>query len=273
MSDEEKIRRDAERIALEKFRLAGRSPRERKPIIDALEWSDTYHPDLCKRCNGTGWMVRRDEERYGELVKCESCDVAKAQTIARCWKVSSMYAHTAKPPTITGFEPYTPEADVVLKAVNKFVRQPFGWFTLHGGSGTGKSHMTEAIARYFLTTNIACVFISSGYLWEYLGGVGRGEHDAVDYAERYRWICELPALVIDELNVEKSTEFVFKTRRNLLDARYRAAFDGRGVTVLASNDAPGSWQDAAIGDRALDTRFVAICTGSVSYRRIKRQTT
>jgi hypothetical protein len=108
------------------------------------------------------------------------------------------------------------------------------------------------------------------FLWEYLGGVERGKHDDIDYAERFKWLRDLPALVIDELNVEKSSEFVFRTRRSLLDWRYRAALDGRSITVLASNDAPEAWQDSAIADRALDGRFVAVDTGKTSYRRIKR---
>lgn len=270
MSDEERNYQQAIKTALEKFKLAGRLQRERKPVVDVLpNVSNDFNPDLCVRCHGAGWMVRRDEEHYGELVRCE-CDRAKMQSVGRCWSVSSMQANNPNAPRLNAFEPYTPEAEAVLAAMGTFVRQPFGWFTLYGGAGTGKSHALEAMIRYFLTTKVPAVYINSIYLWEYLGGVERGQHDSTDYAERFRWMCGVPALAIDELNVEKSTDFVFKTRRGLLDARYRAALGGQGVTIIASNDAPSGWSDAAVADRALDSRFVCVFSGTKSYRQVKR---
>jgi DNA replication protein DnaC len=216
-------------------------------------------------------MVDRSEPRYGQLVACDGCDRATKQTIARCWSVSSMDIAAPNPPSLVTLEPYTPEADTAIEAISAFIRERFGWLTLTGGSGTGKSHALESIARYFLVTGLPCVYIASLHLWEYLGGVARGEHDQTDYAERFRWLAALPALVIDELNVESATPFVFKTRRALLDARYRGALAGESVTVLASNDEPGRWQDGAVADRALDTRFVAVHTGTKSYRQVKRE--
>jgi hypothetical protein len=46
--------------------------------------------------------------------------------------------------------------------------------------------------------------------------------------------------------------------------------NGGSVTVLASNDAPERWQDGAIADRALDSRFRHVFTGTRSYRQVKR---
>jgi DNA replication protein DnaC len=271
MTDEEAAA--AIKRAAEKFGQwdGGPQRQKRKPILDRLPFPDTYGPQICARCHGAGWMVDGSKNsNYPDLVKCESCDVVRTSEIARCWKVSSIKADDVKAPSIRTFEPHNAAADALLESAKGFVRKPFGWFTVYGSPGCGKTHITESIARYFLLTNTPTVFITSVYLWEYLGGVARGDHDQTDYAERFRWIRDLPALVIDEMNLEKSTEFVHKTRRTLLDARYKAALDGRGVTVLASNDAPLDWQDAAIGDRALDSRFVAIDAGTTSYRRIKR---
>jgi DNA replication protein DnaC len=258
--------------AKEKFVWTGRPPqKERTPILDRQPWSDDYGPHICPSCRGVGWLVKhKADSNYPDLVACTACDKAVTATIARCWKVGSLAPDAPKPASLKTFEPHNPEADVALAAAKAFFRKPWGWLTLTGSPGTGKSHLAESIARYFLLTNVPCVFTSSVYLWEYLGGVPRGHHEDVDYGERVRWITELPALVIDELNIEKSTEFVFKTRRSLLDARYRASLDGRGVTILASNDAPSVWQDAAIADRAMDTRFVQVDTGTSSYRRIGR---
>jgi DNA replication protein DnaC len=271
MTDEERTYQQGLKTAREKFELAGRQPRERKPIVDALPWSPDFGPHICPRCNGAGWLVSRDERNYGEMRPCENCDKANTQMIARCWKVSSMHITDAAPPRLNTFEPYTPEAEQVLAAMKAFIARPFGWLTLYGGTGTGKSHALEAIARYLLTTKVATVYITSTHLWEYLGGVARGEHEDVDYGERFRWLSEVPGLVVDELNLEKSTDFVFRTRRSLLDARYRSGLNSQAVTVIASNDAPDRWQDAAVADRALDTRFVAVFSGTKSYRQVKRE--
>jgi hypothetical protein len=244
--------------------------RERKPILNALPWSPGFGPHICPRCYGAGFMVDRSEASYGQLMACDGCDRASRQTIARCWAVSSMEVSDARPRVMRGLEAYTEEAGSVIAAVGAFVRDRSGWLTLTGGSGTGKSHALEAMARYFLDSGTPCVYIASVYLWEYLGGVARGEHDQADYGERFRWICGLPALMLDELNVETATPFILKTRRALLAHRYRAALNGESVTVLASNDAPERWQDGAIADRALDSRFRHVFTGTRSYRQVKR---
>lgn len=252
--------------------MSTRPPRpERKPILDALPWSADFGPHICARCYGAGWMVDRSGDGGGQLVACTSCDKIAGRLIARCWRVGSMNIADPNPPTLPGFTAYTPEAGDVIAAGAAFLRERFGWLTLHGGTGTGKSHAVEAIARYLLATNVPTVYITSTALWEYLGGVPRGEHDDVDYAERFRWFCELPGLAIDELNLEKSTDFVFKTRRNLLNQRYRAGMQGQSVTVLASNDAPDRWQDSAVADRALDSRFMSVFTGTKSYRQVIRE--
>lgn len=270
MTDKDWIAGALER-AREKFEWSGRSPQhERKPILDRLPWSSDYGPHICPVCRGVGWLVKhRPDSNYPDLVACGSCDKAVTATIARCWKVSTLAADSANPPSLKHFESHNEAAAAAVKTVLAFYRNPWGWLTLTGSPGTGKSHLAESIARYFLLTNRPCVFTSSMFLWEYLGGVNNDQREDVDYAERFRWLSDLPALVIDEFNIEKSTEFVFKTRRTLLDYRYKAALDGRSVTVLASNDAPTVWQDAAIADRALDNRFVAVDTGTTSYRRIK----
>lgn len=273
MSDElttDEVYAEAIKRAREKFEWSGKKQEKREPILDRLPWSDDYGPHICARCRGVGWLVKDNGTNYPELVACTSCDKAVTAEVARCWTASSMKADVPNAPSLRTFEPHNDVAAAVAQAASSFIRERSGWLTLYGAPGTGKSHIAEAIARYFLTTKVPCLFTSSVNLWEYLGGVGRGEHDTVDYAERFRWVRDLPALVIDEMNVEKSTEFVFKTRRSLLDYRYRAALDGRSVTVIASNDDPATWQDAAIGDRAMDTRFALVDTGTLSYRRIKR---
>lgn len=244
---------------------------ERKPLLARLPWTDDYGPHVCPRCYGAGWMVDRSGDGGGQLVACTSCDKIAGRLISRCWKVSSMDIAVADPPRMATFTPYTPEAEQVIEAAGTFIRGRFGWLTLHGGTGTGKSHALEAIARYLLATSVPTVYITSTALWEYLGGVPRGEHDDVDYGERFRFFAEMPGLALDELNLERSTDFVFKTRRNLFDARYRAALATQSVTVLASNDAPADWQDSAVADRALDSRFMSVFTGTKSYRQVKRE--
>ena len=242
------------------------SAKKRDPITDTLPFSPSYHPDLCSVCLGVGFTVDRSEARYGELHACTSCNKQQSALLSRCWTVSTMEANVAAPPSIVSFIPHSPDSTAVAAAIKAFVRKPSGWITFWGSTGTGKSHITEALARHFLGTGMPCVFINATALWEYLGAVERGEHERVDYAERFRYLCDLPALIVDEINVEKSTDFVHKTRRSLFDHRYRAALDGKSVTVLASNDEPSTWADEKVGDRALDDNFVVVHTGTVSYQ-------
>lgn len=268
--NERELADQALQIALEKFKARGRPERERKPILTALPWSPDYGPHVCVRCYGAGFMVDRSVEGGGRLVACDGCERVNTERLPRCWSVSSMEIGDTNPRQLRSLEPYTPEAATVIADVGEFIRERSGWLTLHGGTGTGKSHAGEGIARYFLATRLPTLYIASIFLWEYLGGVERG-HEQVDYAERFRWVASLPALVLDELNAETSTPFVFKTRRALLDARYRSAQNGESVTVLISNDAPERWQDGVIADRAQDTRFRVVFTGTRSYRQVQRE--
>lgn len=248
-----------------------RPERVRVPVLPpgTPQWSADFGPHICPRCYGAGWMVDRDGD--GSLKRCDGCETVTNSQLSSCWQISRLKADAPNPPTLDAFESWTPDATAALAAAMAFVRQPHGWLTIHGGPGTGKSHLAEAIARALLARRVPCIYLNAIELWEHLGAIGRLSGDETDYAGRQRHLADVRALVVDEMNVERASDAVFKLRRGLLDHRYRTALQsiGMGLTVLASNDAPERWQDQAIGDRALDRHFVVVHSGTISYRRAR----
>lgn len=239
-----------------------------KTLLEVAPWTSDFGPHLCARCYGAGWMR---QGAGGALVSCRTCDRALSATIARCWKVGSLWVGDPNPPTMAHAVPYTPEADQVIEAVKVLVKQGSGFLALHGRTGTGKSHASEAIARHMLNIKRPALFITAHELFEYLGAVERHDGDEADYSERFRWVAALPGLVIDELNLETNSTFVSRIRRMLLDARWRQALAGQTLTVLASNDSPDKWPDGAIGDRIMKAPVMCIFTGTKSYRQVRRE--
>ena len=240
-----------------------------KPILDRLPWTPEYGPHICPQCYGAGWAVNRTGN--SDLFKCGACSVVDNHRIASCWTIGGLNIQDANPPTFGSFTPRDTASIALAQAARRFVKTPHGWLTMYGTTGGGKTHLAEAITRALLAKRVPALFMKSAHLWEYLGATYRNEGDDIDYPSRQRWVADVTVLVIDELNVESSSETVFKLRRMLLDHRYHnATVNQSGMTVLVSNDAPATWKDGAIADRATDTRFVCIECSKTSYRRVER---
>jgi|GEM_PF-5126372 len=264
-------RPDIDKQLRDKFTWTGqrKSTRGQKPILDTLPWTPEYGPHICAQCYGAGWAVNRTGNN--DLFKCGACSVVDNHRIASCWTIGGLNIQDAKPPTLADFDSRDAASTAMLQAARRFVKTPQGWLTMYGTGGGGKTHLAEAITRALLAKRVPALFMKSAHLWEYLGATYRNEGDDIDYPSRQRWVADVTVLVIDELNVESSSETVFKLRRMLLDHRYHnATANQAGATILVSNDVPAKWKDGALADRALDTRFTALECSKTSYRRVAR---
>lgn len=164
-----------------------------------------------------------------------------------------------------------PSADKVLVEVARLVeskKEPQRGFWLYGSPGTGK-------------TLLGCIMLNELMLrW---GKPGRFLNLSRKYFERLRdtysrdsenygqtWqimeeLCNLPFLMLDDLGVQRGTEWEMEMLYNLVDARYG---DER-FTIVTTNQPPDEFKDLSQG--RIYSRFMEMChlvdMKGIDYRR------
>ncbi len=111
------------------------------------------------------------------------------------------------------------EMETAKNYVNKFdqMRKEGLGLLLWGSVGTGKTHIAACIANALLDKAVPVMMTSFGRILSGMPSVASGEQN--------RYIDSLNAydlLVIDDLGVERSTEYALEQVFNVVDARYRA---------------------------------------------------
>lgn len=87
---------------------------------------------------------------------------------------------------------------------------------LHGGTGTGKTFAAACITNALLDKGVNCLMTNFPRLINTLSGMYEGKQTYIDDLNRYT------LLVIDDMAVERSTEYVAEIVQNIIDSRYRA---------------------------------------------------
>jgi len=155
---------------------------------------------------------------------------------------------------------------------------------LHGGAGTGKTHLAVAIIRETVVTPRATLmFDVSTHAWlvkkqkspwfvsvpDLLMKIrSTFRQDSVESEEQVIDLLSAPKmLVLDDLGAEKTTDWSLQTLYTIIDRRYREVCP----TIVTSNLDPQALSDK-IGDR-ITSRLVGMCKVIAlkgSDRRLKR---
>jgi DNA replication protein DnaC len=107
-----------------------------------------------------------------------------------------------------------------------------GNLLLIGTTGTGKTHISTAIAKSVIEQGYSVLYdsaqnIISAYEDDrFRSGYGQGEHKSDKYTE-----CDL--LIIDDLGTEYSTPFSISSMYNLINTR-----QNRGLSTIISTNLP-----------------------------------
>lgn len=101
---------------------------------------------------------------------------------------------------------------------------------IHGGTGTGKTHLGVAILKDALSKRQNCVFVSLADLVEQIKARfgGQGGDDP------FEAVCKVDVLVLDDIAAERATPFAIDVLSRLIDYRY----NWTKQTVFTSNAAP-----------------------------------
>jgi DNA replication protein DnaC len=138
--------------------------------------------------------------------------------------------------------------EVALEESRDFARDPTGWLVLWGGVGTGKTHLTMAIAQALQASFDVLPATVPDLLHMLRSGYKKGDYDElVDMAR------EIDVLMLDDLGTERSTDWAAEQLFAIVNHRYNA----QKPTVITTNVNPRDLEPrlaSRIQDRFLSTQ-------------------
>jgi DNA replication protein DnaC len=118
-----------------------------------------------------------------------------------------------------------------FRAAWAFASKPQGWLVLYGPKGAGKSHLAAAIANHLESLpeeqRPLVMFLTAPDLLDLL----RSGYNAGDYDELLNLCRNVDVLILDDLGVEQTKEWVTEKLFQILNHRYQAELP----TVVISN--------------------------------------
>jgi DNA replication protein DnaC len=139
-------------------------------------------------------------------------------------------------------------------------------YLLWGGVGTGKSYFAGCIANALTETGVAVRMTNFATIINDISACADGRNE---YISR---LCAYPLLILDDLGVERGTEYGLEQVYNVIDSRYRS---GRPLIVttnltLDSLQNPDDTAHARIYDRLLEM-CVPVRFANANFRRVTAQ--
>ncbi len=204
-------------------------------------------PD-CPRCGGLGWL-RRDVEvghpEFGRAVACECiADDLARQRLSRVKEASNITALDEM-----RFERFRTDApgnsadavrtlETAYRVARAFAEDPTGWLVLHGGYGSGKTHLAAAVVNARLAQGSPALFVVVPDLLDHLRGAFAPGSES-SYDERFEAVKSAPLLVLDDLGTQAPTAWAAEKLFQLLNHRYTH----RLPTVITTNHPPEALDD------------------------------
>lgn len=133
---------------------------------------------------------------------------------------------------------------------------------LCGGVGTGKTFAAACVVNSLIDKGVPCMMTNFSRLTNIISGLYDGKQEYIDNLNKFR------LLVIDDLSVERSTEYVNEIVYSVIDSRYRAKLP----MIITTNLTPEELKNTEdirrqrIYDRILERCFPLIVDGK-SRRR------
>ena len=119
-----------------------------------------------------------------------------------------------------------------------------------GGFGTGKTFLAACIANALLDEGFSVLMTNFTRLVNTLFGMREGKQEYIDSLNKYS------LLIIDDLGVERQSEYVAEIVQNIIDSRYRAGLP----LIITSNLSPKDFTETHdIAKSRLYSRISEMC--------------
>ena len=142
---------------------------------------------------------------------------------------------------------------IAKKYVEKFTELKFGGkgILFYGSVGTGKSYIASCIANALIDKGYTVKMTNFAKIIKRMQGKFEGRQEYLDSLNK----CEL--LIIDDLGIERQSEFAQEVVFDVIDSRYKTGLPMIVTTNLLPNDfkAPNNVTKSRIYDRILEKCF------------------
>lgn len=203
---------------------------------------------------------------FGKLVPCQ-CQQSEYRTrrLQRLAKISGMLPEEM---VITLDDVIERDGDTarMVEVAREFIADPYGFLTLWGGVGNGKTLVLYGIVNALRDQGREAAYVRFKDLLDFIAGGFKDDSER----RRYEFLKGVEVLAIDEVDKARLTEYRAEVRAAFLDDRYRLAWAGRAVTLFAMNDNPADFPPD-IYDRLRDGRFVIVGNQDASVRPALRR--
>lgn len=194
----------------------------------------------CRRCGDRGYCIQPDPTNGGAFIhgpcpqpQCEAGRLARRQEETA--RLNHLFAETKLP------EKYRAAAlgdfaDVpALRQQVESALDANRGLVLWGTFGTGKTHLAAAIVRQRLSEGVVGLFIKTPALLNRMRATFDKDSTGPTAAELLTAVKRVPLLVLDDLGVEKTTDWVTETLYEIVDSRY---CDGLPLIITTNLTAP-----------------------------------
>lgn len=219
-------------------------------------------PD-CPTCGGLG-LIRYDvplgHERFGKLFPCPELPI-NSPVYGESGLTQPERAYLWK--SLQHRKEKEAEASLIaaVRAVKEVMKAQRGVVLLHGGNGLAKSLILKIAVAETLRERrgVMARYIHMAEIMEDLRTSYDLEQPGRSLKEMEQRYARYPLLAIDELGVERDTEFSDEKQFFLIDRRYTASIENQAplITILATNLSINEFP-ARIADRLSDGRCAQI---------------
>ena len=117
------------------------------------------------------------------------------------------------------FEVY-PEIKSAFKTAKTIASHPdrWWWVTFMGSNDTGKTHLAIAICKAWINQGVAAKYAYVPFLLDELREGYKLQNDN-SFEQRFRRLCDVPLLVLDDLGKGKPSEWAIEKLETLVDYR------------------------------------------------------
>jgi chromosomal replication initiation ATPase DnaA len=209
-------------------------------------------PSLCPECHGQRWFSYSNlglgHPFYGRLFPCPACNHQAIDTAC------GLQDHEREI-TLQNIrsEPDTATRKMTI-AAQRFIDRPYGFLSIHGNYGNGKTTTLMAIVNGVIKSGIEGRYLTAADLLAYLRETFNNETKESDY-DRLHELAKIPVLCIDEMDKLRDTPYSREIQQELINLRYRnARILG---TVLAWNGGINDLPFPAIASRVQEFTVIS----------------